>query len=583
MDQFLLQAVTAEAAARLVEHELLRVAHLGHSRYLLRFATPRKDNLLVSLRPDLPRLHLTPRDARFLELPPDRFAAWLDGDLGGARLAGVETLPWDRVVTLRFRLPGGAADEAGRLVVIELLGRSANLLTLDAAGRITAFARPLKSAFRAPRAGAPYQPPPGREPYAGLAPGPESLITIRRRFDDEAAFLRPLSPLLAEDLRAAAARGDKAAEGRLEAILAAAATGRWQPTVYSVRPLEEMSPGDRIGASDIVVSPLPLLAPGGAAPARSIRAFESPSEAAHAAFDLRERLADFLALREHHLSLCRRERDRLRVLIGRLEADLEGARGADRHRRHGEALLAGLAAARVEGETAIVPDPADQEGPALRIPIDPRRTLQGNADRCFERVRKAKRAIVTIGERLLAARTQAAAWERLTGEADAVGGGDDLERLREAMAGLGLVHAARGRPKTPPGTDEPEPARVRRHLSPDGLTILVGRSGAENDTLTFKVAAGWDFWLHAAGTRGAHVVVRNPQRLGSLPEATLRRAAEIAAFYSGARADGAVEVHYTQRKHVHKRRGALPGQVVVRRFRTVRVTPRLPAPSHRDV
>ena len=51
--------------------------------------------------------------------------------------------------------------------------------------------------------------------------------------------------------------------------------------------------------------------------------------------------------------------------------------------------------------------------------------------------------------------------------------------------------------------------------------------------------------MHAAGTPGAHVVVRNPQRLKSLPTATLRRAAEIAAYHSGARADGAVYLRGT--------------------------------------
>src|SRR2546422_4983801 len=74
MDQFLLHAVAAEASRRLLEQEILRVSSLGQSRYLLRFATASKDNLLLSVRPDLPRFHLL--DARRVtEGPPDRFAA----------------------------------------------------------------------------------------------------------------------------------------------------------------------------------------------------------------------------------------------------------------------------------------------------------------------------------------------------------------------------------------------------------------------------------------------------------------------------------------------------------------------------
>ena len=151
------------------------------------------------------------------------------------------------------------------------------------------------------------------------------------------------------------------------------------------------------------------------------------------------------------------------------------------------------------------------------------------------------------------------------------------------MAGLGIVHAPppkRGAPRT---GARATPARVRRFTSPDGLAILVGKSGEENDTLTFRVASPDDFWLHAAGHPGAHVVVRNPQRLKTLPEATLRVAAQAAAFFSGAREAGKAEVHYTQRRHVHKRKGGPAGQVLLRRFRSIQVVPKAPISTLEDV
>ncbi|HET6279114.1 MAG TPA: NFACT family protein, partial [Candidatus Polarisedimenticolia bacterium] len=262
MDQFLLQAITTEAGGRLVEHELLRVAYLGHSRYLFRFATSRNDNLLISVRPDLPRLHLTPRGTRFLELSPDRFAAWLDGEIGGATLERIEKSPWDRVVTLQFRMTSAGGTAVSRRLVVELLGRSSNIVALDGEGRVLAFARELNSAFRAPRAGEPYRAPVSREGYGDLAPEPGSLPAIRQRWGDAVAFLEPLSPLLANDLRSAAGRQwDRAADGRLEEILAAVASGDWRPVIYSKRPLAALAEGDRLNSSDLVVAPLHLLSP----------------------------------------------------------------------------------------------------------------------------------------------------------------------------------------------------------------------------------------------------------------------------------------------------------------------------------
>ena len=109
----------------------------------------------------------------------------------------------------------------------------------------------------------------------------------------------------------------------------------------------------------------------------------------------------------------------------------------------------------------------------------------------------------------------------------------------------------------------------------DGFEVLIGRGDEENDLLTFEVAAPEDFWLHVAGgAPGSHVVVRNPEKLDALPKAVLERAAALAAWHSKARAARRVEVHVCRVADVGKRRGAPAGEVVLRRWERVRVTPR---------
>jgi predicted ribosome quality control (RQC) complex YloA/Tae2 family protein len=113
--------------------------------------------------------------------------------------------------------------------------------------------------------------------------------------------------------------------------------------------------------------------------------------------------------------------------------------------------------------------------------------------------------------------------------------------------------------------------------SADGWTILVGRTGRDNDRLTFKIAAPDDFWLHAAGVPGAHVLIRNPERKPTVPERTLAEAARTAAWFSDARAAGAVEVQWTRRKNVRRVKGGAPGRVTLKRFQSIRVRPAPPA------
>jgi predicted ribosome quality control (RQC) complex YloA/Tae2 family protein len=115
------------------------------------------------------------------------------------------------------------------------------------------------------------------------------------------------------------------------------------------------------------------------------------------------------------------------------------------------------------------------------------------------------------------------------------------------------------------------------YLSRDGATVLVGKSGRDNHRLTFRIAAPEDFWFHALGVPGAHVIVRNPRRAPRPPQATLEEAAAAAAYYSQARDQPAVDVQWTRRKFVRKLRGAPAGTVSVKRSMTVRVRPRRPA------
>lgn len=529
MDARLLQAVREEVERALVEQEVHHVASLGPGRILLRFATPRHDDLLLSVRPDLPRLHLLPRAGGRHEEHPDPFVAILDREIAGARLESIEVTPGERIARLAFRRLDERGDACARVLVAVLFGAGAAVHLLGPGDVVIASTRPGHAG--GPAIGSPLPPFP---PKPGAPPGPVPSTFV----------------------------------------------------VRSTRPLDEWRDGVAVGRNDLALLPDPPQSPapepaGAGSPVHLIR-FSSPSEAAAAVFEPLERWREFEAERERHRARARKEAARLRGLLTRLEEDRLKAERAQDARRLGEALLAGLHAARVEGDHALVPDPASPDGAVLTIPIDPALPLPANAERLFARFKKGKRAVAAIEERLAALGARLERWAGLEERAAAARTADDLAALRDAMAALGLVHAP---PPTRRRASAPstEPARVRRHTTRDGFLILVGKNGPENDTLTFKVASPWDFWLHAAGAAGAHVVVRNPRRLDSLPEGTLRTAAEIAAWYSGARESGKVEVHVTQRKHVRKGKGMAPGQVTLRRFKSIQVSPRLPAAGIEEI
>ncbi len=88
----------------------------------------------------------------------------------------------------------------------------------------------------------------------------------------------------------------------------------------------------------------------------------------------------------------------------------------------------------------------------------------------------------------------------------------------------------------------------------------MGKNNYQNDELTFKEANGGDWWFHAKGIPGSHVIVKTEGK--ELPDRTFEEAARLAAHYSKGSENGKVEIDYVKRKEVKKPSGAKPGFVV---------------------
>ena len=90
-----------------------------------------------------------------------------------------------------------------------------------------------------------------------------------------------------------------------------------------------------------------------------------------------------------------------------------------------------------------------------------------------------------------------------------------------------------------PSSPQNQKVRLLTYTLPGGWQVLVGRTDADNDDLSFRVARPNDWWFHVRGVPGSHVILQGPP--GAAPDReTLQRAAAIAAYHSKARTAGVV-------------------------------------------
>ena len=252
-----------------------------------------------------------------------------------------------------------------------------------------------------------------------------------------------------------------------------------------------------------------------------------------------------------------------------LRKDLANHGDADSWKKLGDLLLANLATAKRDGDKIFVSDFFDENVPTIEIEIGKNLSITEAAEKFFKRYTKARNAKTEIEQRLTILESEISGLKHQKRRLDdAV-----TEKDEDVLAEFFDEKPEKSRTKTKEKATENFKG-ARSYKSSDGFEILVGKGAKDNDFLTFRVAKSLDLWLHAADYPGSHVVVKNPNRQ-EIPTNTLREAAQIAAFFSQAKTQTKVAVHYTQKKFVNKPKGSGAGLVSLASFKTILVEPKI--------
>lgn len=298
--------------------------------------------------------------------------------------------------------------------------------------------------------------------------------------------------------------------------------------------------------------------------------YPSLSEAADAYYLRASVERAFAAQAATQLGRVRKEIERINRLRTNLQNDLRAHGEAEAHKQAGDLLLANLATAERRGDTVRLRNFFAEGAPEIELRVDENLSLTEEASRRFARYGKAKRAAQTIERRLDELQDESAKAESERDELERIVREKDFDALASQSAPPANKSAL-----APQKRGEKSLSGVRRYRSSDDYEVLVGRSAKDNDQLTFRLARPHDLWFHAADYPGSHVVVVNHARKSDVPHRTIVEAAQLAAYFSQARADAKVDVHFTQRKFLAKPKGAAPGLVRMSQFRTLIVEPRV--------
>ena len=190
----------------------------------------------------------------------------------------------------------------------------------------------------------------------------------------------------------------------------------------------------------------------------------------------------------------------------------------------------------------------------ITIPLDSTKTPQENALKYFEKYNKRKRTFEALTSLIEETRDDISYLESVSNALDIALSEDDLTQIKEELIESGYIRRKFTKKKVKI-TSKPF-----HYLSSDGYHIYVGKNNLQNEELTFHFASGNDWWFHAKGIPGSHVIVKTNGE--ELPDRTFEEAGKLAAYYSKNRGSEKIEIDYIEKKHVKKPKGGKPGFVV---------------------
>ncbi|MFH0991947.1 MAG: NFACT RNA binding domain-containing protein [bacterium] len=244
------------------------------------------------------------------------------------------------------------------------------------------------------------------------------------------------------------------------------------------------------------------------------------------------------------------------------------------YERFGKLLMANLQEMQKGQKEVILENIFEPQRELIAIPLDVHLNPAKNAERYFD---KAKKARAGVQEKIEHKEELVRQWEILQELRDLV----EPLQTSDQLAEFFLQQQSRlidvgFRISVERGGEKKELPPFRLFTVAGGFQVWAGKSSENNDVLTMKHAKPSDLWFHTRGSSGSHVILRTGTGKGQPSKQAIEQAAAIAAYYSKMKNAKHVPVAMTERKYVRKPKGAPAGTVVLEREKLLFVEPRLP-------
>lgn len=574
LDACYLTYLTNEINQTVAGARVEKVYQPGKDEIMLNLRSPTvRTKLLFCCTPNYARITLTQKDAEMPAQPP-LFCMVLRKHLTGAKIERVYMPAFERAVYVEFLGKNDFFEPVKKYLVLEILGRTSNLLLIDEDQKIIEAIRHVDLTVTTGRQmlpGLKYEAvvPQDKKPFYRAEAGDAKQImqTDKPLWKGIMDHYSGISPIVARELAFCSTQNIDAPANGLTPNQQAALSNTLQQAAEDLAKnrCNPTAVREKTSGKWIDFSFMPIGQYGKAA---ETIAYPSPVALIE---DYYEKSAEDVRLKQKTRDvelLLTRTSARIERTMRVRQKELADGKKADHYRICGELLQSNLHRAATGMTEVTVENYYDNCAP-FTIPLRPDKTPQQNAQLYFKKYNKAKTSARVVADLIKQDQADLSYLDSVFLSLCDCESSADVDQIREELVRTGFSKNRRkknGRTTTP--------SKPRQFTSSTGFTILVGRNNVQNDQLTIKLSRKNDLWLHTKNIHSAHVLVVSEGK--QIDDQTILEAASICAYYSKGKDAPKVEVDYCPVSHVKKPNGARPGMVVYEGYFSVTVEPKLP-------
>lgn len=487
--------------------------------------------LLISVRPDMPRVHLT-TIKKESPLKAPNFCMQLRKHLSGARINDVDIYQNDRIIRLHLTSRNEMMDDVTVYLLIELMGSRSNVLLLNKDNRIITALKitGIDNCNRSILPNTIYSPPTNDKISVF---DKDKLDQINYSSIDE--LLKVVSGF------SKTSANEAITYDKLSTFVDTIKHSPLMPNVVM---------DDCANPVDFTPIPYKTLSNSIQSPSLS-EAMETYYKGRAQTSYLKEKSR---SIKNITLNALKRTQKKMDINL----ASLKDSQKAELYKLYGELLTSYTYMLNNDVDSVEVTN--YYTGEQISIPLDTTLSIQKNAQNYYKKYTKLKRTAENAESLVNENREMLDTLREILREIDNITDERDIEDIESELSLLKLM----------PISKKVHTTKKSKPLSyeVDGYTILVGKNAVQNNHLTFEVASALDTWVHILNYHGSHVIIRgeNP------PDNVIKIACEIAGYYSSSDSDK-VSVDYTLVKHVKKNRGEKLGGVTYKYQKTLIITP----------